>query len=158
MKLRDMLYQEDDFFAEGNYWIEQSLTSTNITQKQSCLQSALDSYRKSKHDFLAKEIEDQLRLIKYQIKLEEKFHRSYLDLSVQKTLQRLLIEKEYKLSEDFKKDFKIPDRRFWWLKMIVLAEANEWIELEKFSKLKKSPIGYEVKRFLKLKFLIIFLN
>ena len=40
--------------------------------------------------------------------------------------------------------------------MIVLAEANEWIELEKFSKLKKSPIGYEVKRFLKLKFLIIF--
>ncbi|KAM7314366.1 putative vacuolar protein-sorting protein [Ixodes scapularis] len=32
---------------------------------------------------------------------------------------------------------------FWWLKLSVLAEGNQWIELEKFSKSKKSPIGYE---------------
>ena len=35
--------------------------------------------------------------------------------------------------------------RFWWLKIDALAGAGEWIELERFAKSKKSPIGYEVR-------------
>ncbi len=42
-----------------------------------------------------------------------------------------------------KKAFKIPDRRFWWIKVKALAEARNWIELDRFAKSKKSPIGYE---------------
>lgn len=40
--------------------------------------------------------------------------------------------------------------RYWWLKLKSLAEKEEWEELEKFSKTKKSPIGYLVrtKRFM----------
>lgn len=34
--------------------------------------------------------------------------------------------------------------RYWWLKLKSLAEKEEWEELEKFSKSKKSPIGYLV--------------
>ena len=34
--------------------------------------------------------------------------------------------------------------RYWWIRIKALAEAREWPELEKFSKSKKSPIGYEV--------------
>jgi len=34
--------------------------------------------------------------------------------------------------------------RFWWVKITTLAEQEDWGELEKFSKAKKSPIGYEV--------------
>ena len=36
--------------------------------------------------------------------------------------------------------------RYWWLKLKTLAEKEEWEELEKFSKYKKSPIGYLVRR------------
>lgn len=36
--------------------------------------------------------------------------------------------------------------RYWWLKLKSLAEKEEWEELEKFSKSKKSPIGYLVRR------------
>ncbi|XP_013928739.1 PREDICTED: vacuolar protein sorting-associated protein 16 homolog [Thamnophis sirtalis] len=32
--------------------------------------------------------------------------------------------------------------RFWWLKISALAEQGAWEDLEKFSKSKKSPIGY----------------
>uniref|UniRef100_A0A8C5C216 Vacuolar protein sorting-associated protein 16 homolog n=1 Tax=Gadus morhua TaxID=8049 RepID=A0A8C5C216_GADMO len=32
--------------------------------------------------------------------------------------------------------------RYWWLKLKSLAEKEEWEELEKFSKSKKSPVGY----------------
>jgi hypothetical protein len=139
-----MFYQEDDFVSEANYWISQSLTSNNLTQKQSCLQSAYDSFKKAKNEFSASLIDEHLRLLKYQIKLEEKFRRKYLNLSLQQTMQQLFIDKEYKLSEELKKDFKVPDRRYWWLKMNVLAESGDWLELEKLSKIKKSPIGYEV--------------
>jgi len=34
--------------------------------------------------------------------------------------------------------------RYWWIKIHALAEIGEWMELEKFSRNKKSPIGMEV--------------
>lgn len=41
-------------------------------------------------------------------------------------------------------EFKFCLSRYWWLKLKSLAEKEEWEELEKFSKSKKSPIGYLV--------------
>ncbi|CAB1327603.1 unnamed protein product [Coregonus sp. 'balchen'] len=32
--------------------------------------------------------------------------------------------------------------RYWWLKLTALAEKEDWEEMEKFAKSKKSPIGY----------------
>ena len=34
--------------------------------------------------------------------------------------------------------------RFWWLKIQALGESGDWVELEKFSKGKKAPVGMEV--------------
>ena len=146
-KLRDLFYQEDDYLSEGNCWLTNSLNAKNITQKQSYIQSAYDSYKKSRNEFNASIIDENLRLIKYQIKLEEKFNKKYSNLSLHQTIKELILDKEYKLSEELKKDFKVPDRRYWWLKINVLSQMGEFLELEKFSKTKKSPIGYEVSLF-----------
>jgi hypothetical protein len=37
----------------------------------------------------------------------------------------------------------VPFCRFWIVKVKALAQSRNWPELEKFSKSKKSPIGYE---------------
>lgn len=37
-----------------------------------------------------------------------------------------------------------PVPRYWWLKISALANRGDWEEMEKFSKSKKSPIGYLV--------------
>lgn len=37
--------------------------------------------------------------------------------------------------------------RYWWLKISALANRGDWEEMEKFSKSKKSPIGYLVRDF-----------
>lgn len=37
---------------------------------------------------------------------------------------------------------------YWWLKINALATRGDWEEMEKFSKSKKSPIGYLVRAFL----------
>ncbi|XP_054162261.1 vacuolar protein sorting-associated protein 16 homolog [Oppia nitens] len=142
-KLTDLYYQEDDFVSEANSYLFRSLKACSLTQQQSCLQSALDSYKKSKNDFNSSIIDENIRLIKYQIKLKDKFQKNYINLSLHQTMRQLIVDKEYKLSEELKKEFKVGDRRYWWLKVTVLAEMGEWLELEKFSKIKKSPIGYE---------------
>lgn len=38
--------------------------------------------------------------------------------------------------------------RYWWLKINALATRGDWEEMEKFSKSKKSPIGYLVRAFI----------
>jgi hypothetical protein len=35
--------------------------------------------------------------------------------------------------------------RYWWLRILSLSELGDWLELDKFSKSKKSPIGIEVR-------------
>ena len=44
----------------------------------------------------------------------------------------------------------------WWLKVTILGEMGDWIELEKLSRSKKSPIGYEVN-FLAINFSLAFI-
>lgn len=46
-------------------------------------------------------------------------------------------------AEKKRAEFKMPDKRYWWIRIQVLSETFQWDELEKFSKSKKSPIGYE---------------
>lgn len=139
--LRNIYYQEDDFASEGNCRILESYQQ--IDKRITTLQLALDSYKKAKNDFAVKCTEEQIQLVKYQQKLEVKFSHKYVDLSVHQTIVKLLKQKEYKLAEALCKDFKTPDKRYWWLKIGCLAETGDWLELEKFSKSKKSPIGYE---------------
>ena len=155
-KLRNILDQEDDFVAEGLYCLEQSLESANSTStlvanqdnrkhKISMVTASMDVFKKSKNEFLSVHSEEYVRLMRYQLRLEEKFQiKKFFGLSVQNTLKALLQQKEYKLSEALKKEFKVPDKRYYYLKLMTLAEIGEWIEIEKLSKAKKSPIGYEV--------------
>lgn len=58
-------------------------------------------------------------------------------------MKRLLQLGDIKQAEKMKSEYKVSDKRFWWLRIQVLADSFQWDELEKFSKAKKSPIGYE---------------
>lgn len=42
-----------------------------------------------------------------------------------------------------KDEFKVPEKRFWWIKLQAYVARRDWDELLKFAKSKKSPIGYE---------------
>ena len=155
-KVRNILDQEDDFVSEGLCCLEQSLDVNMDVHIQNMIDSkkhkitmvsaSVDVFKKSKNDFFSLHSEEYLRLLKYQLKLEEKFpSKKFYNLSVQNTLKLLLQGKEFKLSEEMKKEFKVPDKRYCHLKLMTLAEIGEWLEIEKLSKAKKSPIGYEVR-------------
>ncbi|XP_074657658.1 vacuolar protein sorting-associated protein 16 homolog [Tubulanus polymorphus] len=141
--LQDLYYQEDNYVEEAACRIIESYSEERLDARISCLNSANESFTKARDDFAAKQTEEQVKLLKYQRRAEEELHRTYLDLSVHDMIGQLFKENNHKLAEQLRKEFKVPDRRFWWLKIMALAEVGDWAELEKFSKSKKSPIGYE---------------
>lgn len=89
--------------------------------------------------------EDAHRLLQlqstYEAELEHKFH--FVGLSVDDFVTVLIREGFSKRAERVRVDWKIPDRRWYWVKLKALARAKDWEGLEGFARAKKSPIGYE---------------
>ncbi|XP_037091632.1 vacuolar protein sorting-associated protein 16 homolog [Pollicipes pollicipes] len=141
--LRDTMIQEDDFHGQGLLRVREAYQETRVDLRISHLVAAQDCFKKAKNDFFATQTEDQHKLLKRQSNLEEKFNREYVGLSLHDTISRLILYGELKLADSLRAEYKISDKRFWWTKLLALAEASQWVELEQFAKSKKSPVGYE---------------
>uniref|UniRef100_A0A667ZAU1 Vacuolar protein sorting-associated protein 16 homolog n=1 Tax=Myripristis murdjan TaxID=586833 RepID=A0A667ZAU1_9TELE len=140
--LKDLYNQDDDHQELANYYVTASYREKRLESRLSVLQSAVDEYNKAKNEFAAKATEDEMRLLRFQRKLDDEKGAGLLGLSLQATMEALLALGLHKQAEQLYRDFRVPDKRYWWLKLKSLAEKEEWEELEKFSKSKKSPIGY----------------
>ncbi|TNN36873.1 Vacuolar protein sorting-associated protein 16 [Liparis tanakae] len=140
--LKDLYNQDDDHQELGNYYVTASYREKRLESRLSLLQSAVDEYNKAKNDFSAKATEEEMRLLRFQRKLDDEKGAGLQELSLQATMEALLALGLHKQAEQLYRDFRVPDKRYWWLKLKSLAEKEEWEELEKFSKSKKSPIGY----------------
>ncbi|XP_018576701.1 vacuolar protein sorting-associated protein 16 homolog isoform X1 [Anoplophora glabripennis] len=143
--LNEIYIQEDDFSAQAQTFILESLDEKKKHMKDSLLTSAMEAYKKGRKDLYAGMCDETLKLLRFQRDIEEKLpaaKNKLAGLSVHNTCKSLLEMNETKLAEKFRNDYKIPDKRYWWLKIDSLAQQKEWVELEKFSKVKKSPIGY----------------
>lgn len=139
------IYKEEDDFnsqAEENLNALLPLNEKSVSEVDMHLTEAITAYKKDRNDFYAQLCEDTNKLFKQQKQLKEKLHQPVEGQSIHDTCKKLLDLNELKLAEKFKTDFKIPDRRYWWLKIQSFADTNQWDELEKFARLKKSPIGY----------------
>lgn len=90
-------------------------------------------------------IEDAHRLLSFQLAQERELDNKYkfAGLSVDQFISRLLAEGFSKRAEKVRVDWKVPDKRWWWVKLKALAGIKDWEGLEAFAKSKKSPIGYE---------------
>lgn len=55
--------------------------------------------------------EEQIKLMRNQLRLEEEFNQPYLDLSLHQTVNQLILTNNHRVAEQMRKDFRIPDRR-----------------------------------------------
>uniref|UniRef100_A0A023F2B4 Vacuolar protein sorting-associated protein 16 homolog n=1 Tax=Triatoma infestans TaxID=30076 RepID=A0A023F2B4_TRIIF len=141
--LKDVYIQEDDHKSQAECYIRESFDPKNSSTREASLVAAEESYKRAKLDLNATLCEEHLRLSKYQRNLEDKFKRDFFGKSLHDTLKLLLTMQEVKLADKLRHEYKVPDRRYWWLRVKVLGELGAWSDLEKLSKSKKSPIGYE---------------
>ncbi|KAA0713395.1 Vacuolar protein sorting-associated protein 16 -like protein [Triplophysa tibetana] len=140
--LMDLFNQDDNHQELGNYYVKASYNEPRLEARVALLQSSVDEFNKAKNEFAAKATEEEMRLLRFQRKLEEAKGEPLLGFSLHDTITALLSVGLHKHAEQLYKDFRVSDKRFWWLKLKALAEKGDWDELEKFAKSKKSPIGY----------------
>ncbi|XP_071101576.1 vacuolar protein sorting-associated protein 16 homolog [Haliotis cracherodii] len=142
--VEDLYYQEDNFLDNGNCKVVRSFQEEMLDDRLKRLEDAQNCYSRAKNDFAAKQTEDQIKLLKFQRRLEEEHNKPYVDLSLHQTIYKLTVEQINKPAEQLRKEFKVPEKRYWLLRINALAEAGDWGELEKFSRTKKPPVGMEV--------------
>lgn len=138
--LKDIYLQEDDFLAQAEMSLEESLDS--YIKLDSSLIEITNNYKKAHKDIEGELCDDHRKLMKQQKMLEEKFSRAFYGLSLHDTIKEVLVLGDIKLAEKIRAEHKMTDRHFWQLRIEILGANYQWEELEKFSK-KKPPIGFE---------------
>ncbi|XP_062127143.1 vacuolar protein sorting-associated protein 16 homolog [Drosophila sulfurigaster albostrigata] len=140
--LYDIYNTEDDHKSIAEYHFNNAIDSEGLESNLSLIGN---SYSQGRCTVEAELCADMARLLKMQKTHANKPNggESMSGLSIHDTMLQLLERGELKEAEKMKTDYKVPDRRFWWMRILTLAKKHNWTELEKFSKSKKSPIGYE---------------
>eukprot|EP00873_Tetraselmis_striata_P045222 jgi/Tetstr1/465486/TSEL_010170.t1 len=110
------------------------------------LEKAGGEYGANKENtFYQKSTEEFARLCKMQAGLEKETGQSlFAGLSVAETLQTAIAIGNQRAAAAIRSEFKISDKRFWWIKVKTLAKTKDWDALEAFARERKvSPIGIE---------------
>lgn len=92
-------------------------------------------------------VSEASQLLKAQESLDKDLadHGEYFGLSLNETIYRLVRAGYGKRAQKLQSEFKMPEKAFWWLRLRALVAKRDWGELEEIGKVKKSPIGWEVR-------------
>jgi len=139
--LADWLQQEDDLGGMARLSFAESYSSSRIESRMAHLVTAQGQFKRAREEFSAGMAEENHRLLNNQSRLEEQLGKPFVNLSLNETLKQLLKEGETKTADKLKADFKISDRKYYWIKIRAYGESSQWTELLTLAKSKKSPIG-----------------
>ncbi|KAI8391556.1 Vps16, C-terminal region-domain-containing protein [Radiomyces spectabilis] len=146
--LKDFYYQDDRRIESANVILSESFEDPDVAERISKLKIASKMYADDRERaFEAKAVDEAVKLLQFQVQLEKDTHQSFSGLSVSETIQKCTMLGHHGKATKVKTEFKVPDKRFWWIKLRTLVEIRDWENLEKLAKSKKSPIGFEIGAF-----------
>lgn len=90
-------------------------------------------------------MDENLRLLSFQLELEKDVDHKvkFVGLSVSETIKLCLVNGLSKKAERVRKEWNVPDKRFWHVKLHALTQLGDFATLAEWLKSRKSPIGYE---------------
>ncbi|XP_077252312.1 vacuoleless1 (VCL1) [Tasmannia lanceolata] len=95
------------------------------------------------HTFESKAADEHAKLLRLQHELEVSTkHPIFVDSSISDTIRTCIVSGNHRAAMKVKTEFRVSEKRWYWLKVLALATIRDWVELEKFSKEKRPPIGY----------------
>lgn len=143
--LKDLFYQDDRRLDGSNLLLKEALAIPESGLRNDKLKSASRTLEDSKeHSFQVKALDETQRLLKMQELYQRELSESFVGLSVNDTIFKLIRLGNIKRSLRVQSEFKISEKTYWWLKLRALVSRRDWRELEDISKTRKSPIGWEV--------------
>lgn len=147
--LREIHAQEDDWCAQADAHVREAIEggegTSDALAREASLQAAYEAYKRGKAEFHATLCDENAKLVRTQRTLEQsspELRGKLTGTSVHHTCTQLLYAGDIRAADRIRADFRIPERRYWWLRARSLAQRRDWTELEKLSRSKKSPIGY----------------
>lgn len=148
--LKDLYYQDDRPMEGSNVLLCEALRETDPQRKTDKLHQAARLLSDSKDPNVMlqqKLVSEASQLLKAQESLDKDLadHGEYFGLSLNETIYRLVRAGYGKRAQKLQSEFKMPEKAFWWLRLRALVAKRDWGELEEIGKVKKSPIGWEVR-------------
>lgn len=148
--LKDLFYQDDRPIEGSNLLLEEAM-------QQKSLQSTLDKMKLATRllsdskdpaaQFHTKALAEAGQLLK----MQEAFDKdaadtsgTYVGLSVNDTMFRLIRSGYSRRATAVQSQFKVPEKTWSWVRLRALVAARRWAEVEEIGKNRKSPIGWEV--------------
>ncbi|KAF6745417.1 vacuolar assembling/sorting protein VPS16 [Ephemerocybe angulata] len=144
--LRDFYYSDDRRVESAILCMEEATWMKEPNAKISSIKAAHKFFSEDKdRSFEAKMMDDYGRLLsaQHQLDMENDGRISSFGLSLNETIRLCLVNGMARKADKLKSDFKIPDKRFWYIKLKALTEIRDFEGLDAFAKSKRSPIGYE---------------
>ncbi|GAA5842533.1 hypothetical protein JCM9279_003610 [Rhodotorula babjevae] len=152
--VRDWWYLDDRRVEMGVERLLEAGREKDFGEKVALVRAAQKSFAEDKERaFEAKMVDDHVRLLVAQESLEQDAPaasssspaaaKSFVGLSLSETLRQCLLAGMDKRADKLRAEFKVPDKRYWYLKLRALISLRSWDALDAFSRSKKSPIGYE---------------
>lgn len=144
--LRDFYYQDDRRADGAHVILRESLEQKDLAIKMEKLKLAAKLLADSKeHALEAKALDESAKLLQMQEVFEKDLQgERFVGDSVNETVFKLIRMGYSSRANKVKSEFKIPEKRFWWLKLRALVAKRDWGEIEEWGRTKKSPIGWEV--------------
>jgi vacuolar protein sorting-associated protein 16 len=143
--LKDIYYRAQRPVESGNIAAMEAYRRPDLESRLTGLQLALNMFKeggKAGGAFEAKATEDQVKLLLLQRGLEAKLGTKLVDCSLSETIYRVVALGHMKRAAKIKSEFKVPDKRYYWIKIRALADSKSWEELAKFAKERRPPIGF----------------
>jgi len=141
--LKDIYHQVNMPNQSAHVAVIEAYQHTALEPRMRGLKIALNLYKDTSDQFSFKATETQIRLLLLQSELESELAvRDLVGGSLSDTLFRLIAMGNMKRAQKIKSEFKVPDKRFWWVAVRAFSAKRDWPGLEQLAKSKKSPIGY----------------
>uniref|UniRef100_A0A095AER9 Vacuolar protein sorting-associated protein 16 homolog n=1 Tax=Schistosoma haematobium TaxID=6185 RepID=A0A095AER9_SCHHA len=161
---------ENDHASEAKKIVLSAYQENSLASRLTLLQNAEEIYRQSKNDFMAQQCNAQVRLLKFQSKLEKQEisapvfeiksipgsnrilpevvqsgsinEKLWVGQSLNTTLSRLLASGQSERQADqLRREFRVSEKRFAFLRVVGMAINNaSWLEMDKMIRAKKPPI------------------
>ncbi|KAL7416492.1 Vps16, C-terminal region-domain-containing protein [Mrakia frigida] len=144
--LKDFYYQDDRREESARLMLEEADRAKDVTERLAAIKAASKFFGEDKdRAFESKMMDDSYRLLSLQQALEKEAEDriSLVGLSINDTIRTCIEAGLPKKAERVRGDFKVPDKRFYYIKLQALTNVQDWPSLDSFAKSRRSPIGYE---------------
>jgi hypothetical protein len=148
--LKDMYYQDDRPVDGSDLLFEDAMQQDLVQAKIDKLRLAARLLADAKDPNATlhnKALAESAQLLKMQEAFDKDItdnSGSYVGLSVNETMFRLIRSGYSKRAAKVQSEFKVPEKTWWWVRLRALVAARLFGELEEVGKNRKSPIGWEV--------------